>query len=69
MAENANASRISVEKARKHARDAELCAEKSRLALLHMLKLCEGLFDKETAESIRALASSISQEGVTGATF
>jgi hypothetical protein len=58
-------ARISAAKAKKHARDAELNAERAGVELERMQKLCEPDFDHETLQAIKNLmrcAGAVGQE-------
>lgn len=48
-------AKLSAERARKHARDAELNVERVGLELQRLEKLCKPSFDDETMQAIRQL--------------
>lgn len=49
---------MSAELARKHARDAELNAERADIGLQRLKKLCESSFDDETMQAIKELITA-----------
>ncbi len=46
------------ERARQHARDAELSAERTCIALERLQKLCEPSFDEETMQAFKQLITT-----------
>ncbi|KAH7394347.1 hypothetical protein BKA66DRAFT_456139 [Pyrenochaeta sp. MPI-SDFR-AT-0127] len=48
-------AKVSTEKARKHARDAELHADRAGMALIQLQKLCEPILDGQTLLAIKEL--------------
>lgn len=56
-------ARISAAKAKKHARHAELNAERATVELERMQKLCEPVFDHETVQAIKELVKCVGALG------
>lgn len=45
-------AKLSAQKAKKHARDAQICSEATKLAVQNLVKLCETSFDAETRDCV-----------------
>jgi hypothetical protein len=68
--EHSKEAKVSAEKARMHARDAELYADRAHMGLERLLQLCEPGFDGETLQGIKHVVNSFiipEKEGLFGA--